>query len=204
MVTKIFKVYGMEGHRQRESFSPSYKYDFSSPAEGIRIIEVINSDKTGTNEYSIVKITRNTIKECEEEFEGQLVDGIFENSNCGKVVDCGTEIKLTLWDTLYEIKFLKETYSANGNLAVSVLSRENEEELWEPWCYLTKNLSESLEDNVAYLDTNNCSKEIIDWLFDNDFAKIIGRGANGYCTYPLVEFSKNFMENILCIPEESK
>ena len=26
---RIWKVYGAEGHRQRESFSESYKYDFS-------------------------------------------------------------------------------------------------------------------------------------------------------------------------------
>lgn len=29
MVTRAWKVYGMEGHRQRESFCESYKYDFS-------------------------------------------------------------------------------------------------------------------------------------------------------------------------------
>lgn len=28
-VTKSYKVYGVDGHRQRESFNDSYKYDFS-------------------------------------------------------------------------------------------------------------------------------------------------------------------------------
>ena len=28
MFTKAWKVYGLDGHKQRESFSPSYTYDF--------------------------------------------------------------------------------------------------------------------------------------------------------------------------------
>ena len=58
MVTKSWKVYGFLGHRQRESFNKSYKWDFSED-DNVRIIEVENSDKTGTNDYTIVRITRN-------------------------------------------------------------------------------------------------------------------------------------------------
>ena len=83
-VTRTWKVYGSQGHRQRESFFESYVYDFSE-GDHIRIIEVENSDRTGTNEYSIVRITRNTAKECENELWGQVSDGIFENSRTGKV-----------------------------------------------------------------------------------------------------------------------
>lgn len=86
MVARTWKVYGEVGHRQRESFCNSYKYDFSDE-RGARIIEVENADKTGTNEYSIIRITRNTPEECEKELEGQLSDGIFENSRVGKVVE---------------------------------------------------------------------------------------------------------------------
>ena len=85
-ITKIFKVYGLEGHRQRESFNKSYKYDFSV-GDDVRIIEVENSDKTGTNEYSIVRITRNTAQECYNELNGQISDGIFENSRTGEIVE---------------------------------------------------------------------------------------------------------------------
>lgn len=84
MVKMKWKVYGADGHRQRESFFPSYKYDFSVPGEK-RIIEVQNADKTGTNDYSIVCITCNTSADCITEFNGQLTDGIFENSNTGKI-----------------------------------------------------------------------------------------------------------------------
>lgn len=85
-ITKSWKIYGMDGHRQRESFNKSCKYDFSEN-ETVRIIEVENSDKTGTNDYSIIHITRNSSEECEEELHGQLSDGIFENSRVGKVIE---------------------------------------------------------------------------------------------------------------------
>ena len=83
-MTRTWRVWGANGHRQRESFEPSYKYDWTE-GEDIREFEVENSDKTGTNEYSIIRITRNTAEECEAELEGQLSDGIFEGVNYGKV-----------------------------------------------------------------------------------------------------------------------
>lgn len=84
MFTKAWKVYGARGHRQAVSFEPSFKYDFSDE-NGIRIIEVENSDKTGTNDYSIIRVTRNTEDECEKEILGQISDGIFENFRIGDV-----------------------------------------------------------------------------------------------------------------------
>lgn len=91
-VTKSWKVYGREGHRQRMSFEPSQVYDFTNSPysldrKGIRIIEFENSDKTGTNEYSVVRITRNTAEECEQELAAQLSDGFFENCHYGDVVE---------------------------------------------------------------------------------------------------------------------
>lgn len=86
MVTRAWKVYGAYGHRQRESFNPSYEYDFSQ-GDNIRKISVENSDKTGTNEYTIIRITRNTSDECVSELDGQLSDGIFESSRTGSVVE---------------------------------------------------------------------------------------------------------------------
>ena len=84
-VEMAWKVYGAEGHRQRESFNKSHTYDFTED-EDIRIIEVENADITGTNDYTVIRITRNTEAECEEEFFGQLSDGVFENSRTGKIV----------------------------------------------------------------------------------------------------------------------
>lgn len=88
MITRTWKVYGgYGGHRQKISFNPSFKYDFSNKEDGVRIIEVECSDKTGTNEYVIVRITRNTSEECEAELYGQIDDGIFENVRVGEVAE---------------------------------------------------------------------------------------------------------------------
>ncbi len=84
MVTRTWKVYGAYGHRQRESFGKSRFFDWSE-GDNVRILEIDNEDKTGTNEYSVVRITRNTAEECERTLNGQLSDGIFENSRVGRV-----------------------------------------------------------------------------------------------------------------------
>lgn len=81
-VTRTWKVYGAEGHRQRENFGHSGKWDWSNEEE-TRIFEVECFDKTGTHDYVIVRITRDTAKECEWELDGQLSDGLFENSRTG-------------------------------------------------------------------------------------------------------------------------
>ena len=86
MKTRSWKVYGVDGHRQKESFNNSATFDFSE-GDKIRKIEVENADRTGTNEYSIIRITRNTADECLAELEGQLSDGIFENSKTGDIVE---------------------------------------------------------------------------------------------------------------------
>lgn len=86
-VTRSWKVYGCRGHRQKISFQESFKYDFSDRGDGIRIIEVMNQDVTGTNDYSLVKITRPTADECQRELDGQISDGIFENCGVGEVVE---------------------------------------------------------------------------------------------------------------------
>ncbi len=86
-VTRTWRVYGAEGHRQGVSFDPSVKYDWSDKKLGTRILEVLNSDITGTNSYTVVRITRDSAEECERELSGQITDGLFENSRVGKVVE---------------------------------------------------------------------------------------------------------------------
>ena len=45
------------------------------------ILTILNSDITGTNDYSIVIITRDNEALCDREMDGQWSDGIFENCN---------------------------------------------------------------------------------------------------------------------------
>lgn len=109
---------------------------------------------------------------------------------------------LNMWGEDHALQFVKREY-LNGNLAIEVLSEDEEYDGWEPWCMLTTNLSGFVhEGNEAFLDTNNCSKEIIDWIFENKYADVIGYVPSGYCTYPLVRFSDAFMEMILITEED--
>lgn len=115
-VSVNFKVYGIPNHRQRESFYPSERHDFST-ADNVRILEIFNSDRTGTNDYNILRITRETREECFEELEAQLSDGLYENSNCGgyQVIDdtdlmdivgeeqVGTLFRVSVWDASHRI-----------------------------------------------------------------------------------------------------
>ena len=100
MIKKTWKVFGRAGHRMHESFSESYIYDFSSKDEGIRVLEVLNSNVTGTNAYSVISVIRDTEELVESEFSGQITDGIFENSYVG-----GTE-SVVLDETYYVQTYL--------------------------------------------------------------------------------------------------
>lgn len=76
---RCWRVYGKEGHRQRESFRPS---SVTILEDGIEVC-VFNMDVTGTNEYSIIVIDAESGHE--KILEGQLSDGAFENSYVGRV-----------------------------------------------------------------------------------------------------------------------
>lgn len=80
-IQKCFEVRG-----SRESRFPSYGYDFSNNEE-TRIIEVFCSDKLKTNDFVIVRITRDYEDECYEEMFGQWTDGIFENEVCERPIE---------------------------------------------------------------------------------------------------------------------
>jgi hypothetical protein len=77
-----WRVYGNPGQQQMETYDESFRYDFSEPGD-TRIIEVDNYDITGTHEYAVVRIIRNTYEECYAEFSGQITDGIFEEYYVG-------------------------------------------------------------------------------------------------------------------------
>lgn len=77
-VTRMWKVYGREGHRQAMSFEPTVRYDWSTKDE-TRKVEFINSDETGTNEYTLVRITCDSAMACANEIDGQITDGYFED-----------------------------------------------------------------------------------------------------------------------------
>ncbi len=53
-------------------------YDWSNEQDGTRIMEVWTKEVTGHN-YLEIRITRNSEDECDDEMEGQVSDGYFED-----------------------------------------------------------------------------------------------------------------------------
>ena len=127
-VTKVWVVYGACGHRQRESFNESFKYDFSDNCEGTRILRGYNSDRTGTNEYTIISITRDTLELCEEEFDGQLTDGIFENSVVGEVFELNNDYHDDYWFETFPVddKFYDREFCVPFDWFMDWLQHEGE------------------------------------------------------------------------------
>lgn len=80
MVKRVWKVYGIEGHRQRETWSSSSSFETVIGNK----VSVLNFDKTGTHEYSIIYIESPTFDGCFSELLAQISDGVFENSRVGK------------------------------------------------------------------------------------------------------------------------
>ena len=76
----IFVVFGAGGHRQRESFNSSRSFETERAA-----VEIFNSDRTGSNLYTLMQITAETVEDCRREMEGQITDGVFENSRTGEI-----------------------------------------------------------------------------------------------------------------------
>ena len=91
MFTKMYKIYGREGHRISESFHKSRDYDYSTP-EKMSQIRVINGNITRQHNFIYVIVTADSPSECEHNMWGQLSDGIFENMRFEKVVEI-SEIK---------------------------------------------------------------------------------------------------------------
>lgn len=84
MYSMMFRVTGMDGHRQRVSFRPSYVLRFVD-SSCFTSIEVLCSDITGSNDFVDLIITSSSEFDCISILRAQLSDGIFENSRFGEV-----------------------------------------------------------------------------------------------------------------------
>lgn len=93
----------------------------------------------------------------------------------------------------YELNLYKTNYSNNGNLAIQATIEENGFE--EPWSMITVNI-DKLPDNWACIDTNNNGANIIGELIDAGYCSLVGYKASGFCTYPVVEFTDEFLEGL--------
>lgn len=73
----------------------------------------------------------------------------------------------------------KQTYANNGNLAVEVLCTDG-----EPWSMLTVNLGGPLPEDMAFIDSNNNSAELIEACEKAGYIKpspIVE--TSGFCTF---------------------
>lgn len=112
-VTRAWRVYGAEGHRQRESFAASHEFVCSREAGEESLVTVLNADVTGTHEYSLVIVTGVSAEACERELLAQVDDGIFENSRVGKVKELRRAYDLSdtaalMFSSDYRIRFAAE------------------------------------------------------------------------------------------------
>lgn len=80
---KFWRVYGAEGHRQRQSFGKSENF---TTWDGVKII-VLREDYTGTNDYVLFGVVLDVPdkERAEQNLYAQISDGVFENSRVGEV-----------------------------------------------------------------------------------------------------------------------
>lgn len=108
------------------------------------------------------------------------------------------EITFTFFGVKYKARFFKNNYMNNNNLYIGIVTWNKEYECWESWGDLTVNLpGMTCKLNEAFLDTNNCASEIITALMDKGYIKPTGvTRQSGFCTYPLVEFTEEFLNGM--------
>lgn len=125
MRAKAFRVYGKGAHRFRGSFFETRSLLLSGVSSVI--MDVINSDITETNDYSILKFTCMFGELSNEEFEHmaevQAYDGIFECCAIGNIVEvalydikirCGRYTTSLNNLTIEEVSKIRKTYNEKG------------------------------------------------------------------------------------------
>lgn len=99
------------------------------------------------------------------------------------------------WGNEYEIRFVRNRYVCGGSVSVEVENLEPDFGYWEPYGMLTVNLGHSYHEGTAHLDANNLP-DLVEYVLEQGWAKQIGLDASGYCKYPLVAFTSEFLEEI--------
>lgn len=92
------------------------------------------------------------------------------------------------WGTDHPITFRISRYTNNNNLYIGMITWEED---WpEPWSDLTVNLDAKCAENCAYIDTNNNTDRIVEWLITNKLATLTGEmRSSGFCIYPEMKFN---------------
>ena len=106
-------------------------------------------------------------------------------------------MKYEAWGKKYELSFRKGQYRNNNSLAIQIMSTEEGEEYSEPFCMLTVNLAFEVEEGCAYIDTNNCPRDLIQMLIDAEIMWYTDKDyMSGFCIYPMFRFSDEWLNSI--------
>ena len=102
------------------------------------------------------------------------------------------------WDEEYKLIFCKDNYANNNRIYIGCMCEDEIYGGYEPYCNITVNLDCDMPDgNFGFLDVNNISLNLFDLMYKEGWIKDTGeRGKSGFCVYPLVEFTDEFLEMI--------
>lgn len=102
------------------------------------------------------------------------------------------------WGNTYNIIFAKYNYANNGRLYIGCMCEDKEYGGFEPYCDVTVNLNDKMpEGNYGFLDTNNGDPNLFNLMYEKGWIEDTGNfGFSGFCIYPLVKFTDEFMKMI--------
>lgn len=113
------------------------------------------------------------------------------------------EITFVFFGKEYKARFWKNNYLNNNNTYIGILTWDEQYKYWEPWGDLTVNLDVQLEANKGFINVNYSGHEIVAALMEKGYVKDTGiLRQSGFCVYPLVEFSEEFLNAIENVNEE--
>lgn len=99
-----------------------------------------------------------------------------------------SRLTLNAWGKEHPITFRLDHYADNNNLYVGMVTHEDG--YAEPWSDLTVNLDVKCAEDCAFIDTNNNSDRIVEWLITNRLATLTGgMRSSGFCVYPEMKFN---------------
>lgn len=96
----------------------------------------------------------------------------------------------------YPIRVRVNTYASYNNLAIERDALIDG--VWHDWDTLTVNLIPCERGpNYAFLDTNNCGQDCVEWLIQYGFGRPTGiTERSGFCTYPEFQFSEEKLRTV--------
>lgn len=107
--------------------------------------------------------------------------------------------ELNMYGKTYKIALRKTTYRNNNTLAIAMvcIDKKGRE---EPFAMLTVNIDDSdvlANNTMAFIDTNNLSDEIVNWLVKNEIGtRMVYIGHSGFCSYPFFAFDEEVLANM--------